>query len=496
MVRIEGDVGAVSGADRADAAARGVHRDASGRRCGHEAQAGGAAQHRHRPGRPRADAVRVRVSGRAGARRLPRVPVGVRVRRIGAGVQRSAVPARRAQVVAPLPARLRGRGPRGAAGTAQWAALRGDGVGVSVGALRRLAARLARRVAAGDEPGGGGDREGVVQLRAEPGALGVVRRAELHAPADGQAQGGGLGPAATRRCRGRSAWRCWRPSWRRRRRRRREAPRAPSRPAAGVLRAHAGSPPRQQPALRHGRTSAWRRCRCSSCSRRRSWRTSARWPRAARARTRTRCSAWRASRATTTSGSCSTACRRRTSTTSSTPSPGISTRAAASRPCAAWTAARWSPWDGTEFFRSRKIRCDNCSTRKRADGGTEHFHQMLAANVVAPGRAQSLPLPPEFVAAPGRRRQAGLRTAGRQALAGAPTAPAAPPCGRSTSATTSTPASPSAGPCSTPAATSCSPASNPATRPSTSTSTASARPPAAAALRAAARSAASTATAG
>ena len=32
-----------------------------------------------------------------------------------------------------------------------------------------------------------------------------------------------------------------------------------------------------------------------------------------------------------------------------------------------------------------------------AGGGTEHFHQMLAANVVAPGRAQSLPLPPEFV---------------------------------------------------------------------------------------------------
>ena len=54
--------------------------------------------------------------------------------------------------------------------------------------------------------------------------------------------------------------------------------------------------------------------------------------------------------------------------------------------------------DGTEFFRSRKIHCDNCSTRKRSDGGTEHYHQMLGANVVAPGRSQSLPLPPEFVA--------------------------------------------------------------------------------------------------
>ena len=53
--------------------------------------------------------------------------------------------------------------------------------------------------------------------------------------------------------------------------------------------------------------------------------------------------------------------------------------------------------DGTEFFRSRKIRCDHCSTRKRGDGGTEHFHQMVAANLVAPGRNLTLPLPPEFV---------------------------------------------------------------------------------------------------
>ncbi len=53
--------------------------------------------------------------------------------------------------------------------------------------------------------------------------------------------------------------------------------------------------------------------------------------------------------------------------------------------------------DGTEFFRSRKIHCDRCSTRRRNDGGTEHYHQMLAATVVAPGHARALPLPPEFV---------------------------------------------------------------------------------------------------
>ena len=54
--------------------------------------------------------------------------------------------------------------------------------------------------------------------------------------------------------------------------------------------------------------------------------------------------------------------------------------------------------DGTEFFRSRSIHCPHCATRKRSDGATEHFHQMLAATLVAPGHARTLPLPPEFVA--------------------------------------------------------------------------------------------------
>ena len=53
--------------------------------------------------------------------------------------------------------------------------------------------------------------------------------------------------------------------------------------------------------------------------------------------------------------------------------------------------------DGTEFFRSRSIHCPNCSARKRSDGATEHFHQMLAATVVAPGHARTLALAPEFV---------------------------------------------------------------------------------------------------
>jgi len=54
--------------------------------------------------------------------------------------------------------------------------------------------------------------------------------------------------------------------------------------------------------------------------------------------------------------------------------------------------------DGTEYFRSRKIHCPNCSTRQRNDGGTEYFHQVLAATLVAPGRNLAPPLPPEFLA--------------------------------------------------------------------------------------------------
>src|SRR3954468_15906563 len=53
--------------------------------------------------------------------------------------------------------------------------------------------------------------------------------------------------------------------------------------------------------------------------------------------------------------------------------------------------------DGTEHFCSRKIGCPQCSTRRRSDGGTEYLHSFLGASVVAPGHAQVLPLPAEFI---------------------------------------------------------------------------------------------------
>ena len=55
--------------------------------------------------------------------------------------------------------------------------------------------RLAQRVAAGDEPGGGGDREDMVQLPPRPAALGALCGQELHRPPAHQAQGRELGAA-------------------------------------------------------------------------------------------------------------------------------------------------------------------------------------------------------------------------------------------------------------------------------------------------------------
>jgi len=54
--------------------------------------------------------------------------------------------------------------------------------------------------------------------------------------------------------------------------------------------------------------------------------------------------------------------------------------------------------DGTEYFRSRKVSCPNCSTQTRADGTVDYLHTMLGATLVAPGHRQVVPLQPEFVA--------------------------------------------------------------------------------------------------
>jgi hypothetical protein len=74
--------------------------------------------------------------------------------------------------------------------------------------------------------------------------------------------------------------------------------------------------------------------------------------------------------------------------------------------------------DGSEHFCSRKIKCPQCSTRRRSDGGTEYFHAFLGASIVAPGHKQVLPLPPEFIAPQdGAEKQDCERNAAKRWLA-------------------------------------------------------------------------------
>jgi hypothetical protein len=54
-------------------------------------------------------------------------------------------------------------------------------------------------------------------------------------------------------------------------------------------------------------------------------------------------------------------------------------------------------FDGTEYFRSAKLHCPRCSTRKRSGGTIEYFHTLMAATLVAPGHNRVVPLQPEFV---------------------------------------------------------------------------------------------------
>ena len=74
--------------------------------------------------------------------------------------------------------------------------------------------------------------------------------------------------------------------------------------------------------------------------------------------------------------------------------------------------------DGSEYFCSRKIKCPQCSTRRRSDGGAECFHAFLGASLVAPGHTQVLPLPPEFIAPQdGAEKQDCERNAAKRWLA-------------------------------------------------------------------------------
>ena len=53
--------------------------------------------------------------------------------------------------------------------------------------------------------------------------------------------------------------------------------------------------------------------------------------------------------------------------------------------------------DGTEYFCSQQIHCQNCSHRERANGKTEYFHSVLTPVIVHYEQSQVIALEPEFI---------------------------------------------------------------------------------------------------
>jgi DNA-directed RNA polymerase subunit RPC12/RpoP len=53
--------------------------------------------------------------------------------------------------------------------------------------------------------------------------------------------------------------------------------------------------------------------------------------------------------------------------------------------------------DGTEYFSSQKIRCQNCSHRELANGKTNYFHTVLTPVIVQAGHENVISLEPEFI---------------------------------------------------------------------------------------------------
>lgn len=54
-------------------------------------------------------------------------------------------------------------------------------------------------------------------------------------------------------------------------------------------------------------------------------------------------------------------------------------------------------FDGTEYFSSKAIHCEQCSTRQHTNGSVTHFHSALTPVLVKPGGDKVIALIPEFV---------------------------------------------------------------------------------------------------
>jgi hypothetical protein len=53
--------------------------------------------------------------------------------------------------------------------------------------------------------------------------------------------------------------------------------------------------------------------------------------------------------------------------------------------------------DGTQYFASSKIHCDNCSVKNHKNGTVTYSHTVVTPVIVAPGNSRVIPLEPEFI---------------------------------------------------------------------------------------------------
>ncbi len=55
------------------------------------------------------------------------------------------------------------------------------------------------------------------------------------------------------------------------------------------------------------------------------------------------------------------------------------------------------PMDGTGFFSSHEVHCDNCCKKEHKDGTVTYYHQALSTVIASPGYKQVFPLAVEFI---------------------------------------------------------------------------------------------------
>jgi len=76
------------------------------------------------------------------------------------------------------------------------------------------------------------------------------------------------------------------------------------------------------------------------------------------------------------------------------------------------------PLDGTGYFYSKSVHCDNCCEKKHRDGSTGYYHQMLSGAIVHPEQKVVLPFAPEPVMkTDGNKKNDCERTSAKRFLA-------------------------------------------------------------------------------